>query len=257
MARARVWLLPHSHPAAVLREAARVSPAPSWWQASGKVQADFPGGALPDVVDVDFLADAVPNAVASPGARKALLRRYKREVVQPRLRTYDQEAYATAADRILPGFGVAFSSFQPLSAPGDLLDLRDLERVGNLFFRLWAVCRITGRWPLPVLGGEEAPITIDRCGACPCHEVSVVHAFTACAGTAELRGELWRKVSMPPVAAAGMVLGALFGPARETEHIRFVARAILACGRGRVPEAGGGRALDSAGGGAGGALGVR
>ena len=31
MARARVWLLPHSHPAAVLREAARVSPAPSWW----------------------------------------------------------------------------------------------------------------------------------------------------------------------------------------------------------------------------------
>eukprot|EP00959_Pyramimonas_sp_CCMP1952_P100169 2094834-Pyramimonas_sp.AAC.1 len=110
-----------------MREAARASPAPSWWRASGKVLEEFPGGALPDVVDVDFLADGVPEAVASPGARKALLRRYKREVVQPPLRAYDREAYESAANCTLPGFGVAFSSFQPFSVPGDLRDLRDLE----------------------------------------------------------------------------------------------------------------------------------
>ena len=70
----------------------------------------------------------------------------------------------------------------------------------------------------------------------------------ACVGTAGLREELWRSTPMPPVADMGEVLQALFGPTRGPEHVRFVARALLECGRHVVTSAAGGAGVEAAAG---------
>eukprot|EP00959_Pyramimonas_sp_CCMP1952_P190480 3983730-Pyramimonas_sp.AAC.1 len=35
-----------------------------------------------------------------------------------------------------------------------------------LHYRLWAVARMSGRWPLSVSGGREHPASLRRCRAC-------------------------------------------------------------------------------------------
>ena len=146
MAQAQLWVLPGGHPAVVMREAARSSPAPSWWRRVGNILADLPGGPLPDIIDVAEFTDQIAGATADPGKRKALLKRY---VVRPVLREYDPSVYQVAAARLLPSVGVPFSSFQPAADAASGAVWRSLEDVGSLYFR--AVC---GRYAGPAGAGR-------------------------------------------------------------------------------------------------------
>ena len=86
-----------------------------------------------------------------------------------------------ASRRHLPGLGVSFSFVQ--SQPGvthnQLLQV-DWGRQAPRLYRVWAVCRITGRWPLQVLGQDSAPVYLEQCAACGASNVDVMHAIAAC-----------------------------------------------------------------------------
>ena len=191
---------------------------------------DWPGGGLGDVTEVEALKHDIDN-IAAPGDRKAVLRRYRWEVVRPAMLEYDRSAYNAAAERVIPGLGTSWRTLHPtLRAPtsSELM----AESAHSLHYRLWAVCRLTGRWPLQVLGGGEAPELPDRCQACGSVDVPLLHAFGACPGTTGLRGELRSGMGVPHVATAHPTVDALFGQGHTVEDIRFVGRAVLACAQG-------------------------
>ena len=228
MARARLWVLPADHPAAIMRVAAQASPAPTWWKRIGAVMAGMPGGAIPDINQVEYLTPILSTATSCPAARKDVLRRYRLEVVTPALREYDRPSMEAAVHRVIPTFGMPFEDFMPMgiwSRPPE----PDADFGGNLHYRLWAVCRLTGRWPLPVIGGEDAPALLQRCAACHSPEVAVTHAFTACAHTSALRRTLWSARGQPEPVSNQALLLALFGPEHNTPCVQFVGRALLRC----------------------------
>ncbi|CAE8720354.1 unnamed protein product, partial [Polarella glacialis] len=95
---------------------------------------------------------------AGPAARKKLLRRYRREFVRPVLLERDRSEYIAAACKAIPGGIGAPLDWQP--EPGSL-PFSQLERAAGatawMWFRCWAIIRITGRWPCPVFGFNALP----------------------------------------------------------------------------------------------------
>ena len=107
----------------------------------------------------------------------------------------------------------------------DMLD----DHGGNLYYRLWAICRVTGRWPLPVLGGEDAPLVLPCCGACPSTEVDVSHALLACGHTLASRRQLWASIDGGAPATRQAAFLALFGPGASADCIKYVGWALVRC----------------------------
>ena len=103
------------------------------------------------------------------------------------------------------------------------------ESGGTVNYRMWAVCRMTGKWPLQVLGYGEAPLKLSRCRACGAEAVDVLHALAECVGTAGLYVELAVHVRAPARGRGRMLVEALFGSERAPEHIRYVGRALRTC----------------------------
>ncbi|CAK0864232.1 unnamed protein product, partial [Prorocentrum cordatum] len=221
MARARLWVLPEGHPATAMRDAARQSPAPSWWRAAGQLMASMPNGPIRDISAHEGFTEEVVAARSSPASRRSLLRRYRQEVALPALRAYDQPSVDAAADRPLPCLGLPFRSLMPAMQRGTQQYMFE-DHGGNLYFRLWAVCRVTGRWPLPVLGGEDAPLVLPRCGACPSTEVDVSHALLACGHTSASRRQLWTSIDGGAPTTQQAALLALLGPVATADCIKYV-----------------------------------
>jgi hypothetical protein len=77
---------------------------------------------------------------------------------------YDQEAFARSCTVSFPAFGVPFSAFMP-ELRQTSLDLLSHDGSATLWtgFRIWSLVRVTGKWPLPVYGGDQLPLTLDAC----------------------------------------------------------------------------------------------
>jgi hypothetical protein len=52
-----------------------------------------------------------------------------------------------------------------------------------MWFRCWAIIRITGRWPCPVFGFNALPQVLSYCPACNAEDVTVFHALLSCPAT--------------------------------------------------------------------------
>ncbi|CAK0874388.1 unnamed protein product, partial [Prorocentrum cordatum] len=210
MARARLWVLLEGHTAAVMREAARASLAPYRWRAVGQIMTSMPNGPVPDISLHEGFKEGAVAAQSSPAPRKSLSRRYRQEVAMPALHAYDQPSADTAASRPLPYLERPFGSLMLALQHNLQHDVFD-DHGGSLYYRPWAVCRVIGRWPLPVLGGEAAPLVLPRCGACPSADVDVSHALLACGQTLASGRQLWAFDGGPPATRQAAFL-AFFGP---------------------------------------------
>jgi len=232
MARARLLALPPAHPGARVFAAARASAATTWVSAVGALMLKFPGG-IPDLdAHPLFGGYALTHARACSAARRKLLKSYRQNVVRPALAQHDLAVFQEAAAPVLPGLGFSYSAAVPVpqALPWSLLDL-DLGLVTWRAYRIWATVRVSGRWPLAVLGGSTLPLSLPRCAACGTEHPVVSHPLCACPGTAHLRHDLALEATMPPLRGDHFFLLQLFregpvGPARAA-HIRFVHAAVL------------------------------
>jgi len=232
LARARLFLLPGEHPASNMFEVAS-STCCSTWASSVRAWMDSLDPPLPDVVDWPFAGpQACAKARSDPAARRLLLSSYKFYVVRPAMLKLDLPAFQKAAAASLPVFCLPFSSW--LSGPPglqwNLLDLA-LGPGSWLQFRLWAVVRMSGCWPLQVLGAPLCVPTLPRCGGCGARDVDVWHALFSCPATAALRSSLWSRLPLPPPSCPAQVSQFLFHqsrpPTERREHVHFVAASLL------------------------------
>ena len=216
LARARLFLLPGEHPGASMLAVASGTSCSSW-ASTVRAWMNSLDPPLPDVVAWPFAGpQACATARADPAARRLLLRSYKFYVVRPASLKLDRLAFERAtADALLQW---------------NLLDLA-LGPGSWLHFRLWAVVRMSGCWPLQVLGAPLCVPTLPRCGACGARDVDVWHALFSCPASAALRSSLWSRLPLPPPSSPGQVSQFLFHqsrpPAERREHVHFVAAAVL------------------------------
>ena len=165
----------------------------------------------------------------SSAARKATLKSYRLEVLRPTLLRYDRAAFAKAAMRNLPPFNRSFAALCIFPTPLDP-DMLAGEPGPSFWshYRLWAVARMTGKWPLSVLGGKDHPGLLRRCRACGRRGVSVRHALCACPEFDRERRELF-----PGEPTPDLLLQLLFGDTRcsrtRIQHVVFAGRAIRRC----------------------------
>lgn len=233
MARATIFLLPAEHPTAVSMRIADGNPMITWSSMSRDLMC---GKILPskihDIADTPVCTPALLwKARTDSATRKAVLRRYRWEVVRPILYQYDQAAYAQAATKTIVALGWTFARLQPRPSklPVDLLRL-DTHPSAWRWFKMWAQVRLTGAWPIPTLGGESFPIYIAECPACGSRCITVRHPLCECPGTLVLYRQLCSAVSMPHRQQTSLFMYALFAhdpPVSErAQHVRYVGLAL-------------------------------
>jgi hypothetical protein len=234
MTKARASLLPAGHPVARMLRLAESTMATSWVSAVKLLMNDqkLPSE-IPEVMDMPFCTeDKLQQARGDRVARKLVLSEYKWVVVRPILLEYDRLAYHRTVLKELPVFGVPFTSLVPVPRrPSmDLLMLDDGPSTWSRF-RLWALVRMSGCWPLPIYGGESLPEYVDSCLMCGTSQVSVGHMLCDCVMVAGDRSHLCgvAGIALPCVSKRQFVLE-LFKddatPHARSAHIRFVAAAV-------------------------------
>ena len=179
-------------------------------------------------------AKLVPRAQESKAVRKSLLKRYRWEVVRPVLLRHDRHVYDRAANKLLPAIGMPFKRFSPTveRLPLQLFENNVDDRVWKRY-RCWAIARVTGRWPLCVLGRVQCPIVLQMCSGCRARDITICHALCECSATAALyKG--WRYDGMRCGEGRTNTQGfltALFRPetSRMEEVIDYVGAALLRC----------------------------
>ena len=166
MLRARLQVLPTGHPAAAMLQLATCLVASTW---ASDVREVMVGTILPDQIPelLDHPAatpDKVEEARHEPQLRKRLLKEYKLSAVRPVLLQFDRLAYFEASRKELTYLGWSFGALlaRPTRISIDLLKF-DAGPGTWRWYRLWAVCRMTGRWPMQVLGIVEALESLDMC----------------------------------------------------------------------------------------------
>ena len=157
---------------------------------------------------------------------------YRWQVVRPALFEYDQQAFRKAASEVFPSLRRSFAEL----CPGPSLpDWNLLGWEASPYFwkhyRVWAVTRMTGCWPLSVLGQGGLPATLPRCGACGAIDVGVDHPLVACRATAVHQDLLARDGPRIQDVAPEMALQVLFCeglPSRaRAAHISYVGTAVM------------------------------
>ena len=229
---ARLSVLPLDHPAARVAKAARATPARTWYQSiSALLVSVVPGHPIPEIEVCPTLACEVSRSRECGAARKLALRRYRWEVVRPALRRAETAALEKAASRNLPVFGLPFSAFQPYPERMalDLLAM-DMGPSTWRWFRMWAMVRMTGRWPLAVLGGHVNPEHLASCALCGCEGPDISHALLDCRLLEQPRAVLDSQVGRLPWADPQCTYTMLFGhrplPGHRLQHIKFVGLAL-------------------------------
>ena len=124
--------------------------------------------------------DAVRDLGINVDERLKILQRYKKQVVYPALRRYDDDAFQGFKD----AHGWPYLQFQPFLQrfPRELLQA-NWQRQHWRDYQLWALVRCTGRWPLPLGGMEEFPRLLSFCPLCQKAEAGVTHLLVECEGT--------------------------------------------------------------------------
>ncbi|CAK0875342.1 unnamed protein product [Prorocentrum cordatum] len=153
MARARLTVLPPDHPGAIMYRASRALCVPTWLSDAAALASRLPDPP-PDLDSHPlFPPEALRAAQLDPARRKVLLREYRRFALRPALLRYDQQAFAAGASRVLPSLNRSFAALCPGPAlPDEGMLTWEPGPSFWRYYRLWAVARMTGAWPLPVLG---------------------------------------------------------------------------------------------------------
>ena len=231
---ARIRVLPADHPAAKLCIQALATPAVTWVSQVKQLMRRLPGDQIPDITAVSsFSNDCLSEARKCPVLRKQVVRRYRLEFVHPVIVEYDRIAFQSEASYNFDSFGWCFKDVQscPGPFPGDLF-AEDAAPVLLRWFRLWAVVRISGKWPLHVLGAPAAVPSLDYCHECGTPDIGVDHPLCACpAATADISAG-----GATPSEGEQNFLLALFDDVPQwgemSQHIRFVGKRIDCAMRG-------------------------
>ena len=163
--------------------------------------------------------------------RRALLKRYRWEVVRPCLLEFDGREFAKAAQTKIPVLELPFKSYQTSLcrfAP-ELIDALDHSSDWRAF-RLWSLTRITGEWPLTVYGHMTSSKTISICYSCGVQDGDITHPICHCPTTKGAYEDLTVFPSCPPRAVWPNNLLFLFGEHNSAEErlscIRYVGNSI-------------------------------
>ena len=236
--RARLFVLPDDHPAVEMFKASVVLPNADCWASQIKARMLASRPPVPDIVEVPtFSVRELVSARSDKAVRKLVLRRYRSEVVRPRLLQADAALFETAASKNIVTFGLPFKAFMPSPVAFDAVWL-SLEPVPSswLWYRCWAIVRMTGKWPCVLFGDEELQVTLGQCGACGECDVTVIHALTQCPAVGFRRTELFIQLGILVEVAPSLVpflLKLLFGQALPVtirwKCICFVGQCIAQC----------------------------
>ena len=177
MARARLLAQPADHPGARMLSLARSLSCTTWASVVAGRMAEL----TPPILDIDVhpaFRHPLRNARCSLELRRSLLRDFKLQVVRPALRARDLVAFQRAACARLPALDMSYAVLvpEPQQLPVGMLSL-DFGPHMWREFRMWAVARMSGSWPLPVLGVPCLPVTLSRCAACGDLQVDIAHAL--------------------------------------------------------------------------------
>lgn len=232
---ARIQLSPPDHPARQVQQIADTIPAVCWSRDIRHLMTTGEFGTISEVIACEAITvEEVESAWRCRLARKSLTRFYRQSVVRPILQAWGSKAFAMSADKWIPCFGLNVCSFLhfPEQFDQELL-MMDPCAVRLLCFRVWALARITGKWPMTVCGGEELLDTLPICRCCGAPNISVVHALCSCLHTEGFFGDFAERCVIPDRRHTVPLLSALFGdgaPALQRErHISYVGRSILLC----------------------------
>ena len=240
MLKARLQLLPDSHPAKRLLEVAARSRVFTWASLVTSLQRrrDWPAP-IPDIVDA-FDASRIRDALRSKDSRRYLLRAYRRTCVEPVLREYDLNAFL----QVDASGSWSYTSFQPAFNATLFARLLDMDWDADVwgFYRTWAVVRVTGRWPLALFGWLDLPRTLPECPLCGVSDADVVHVLLSCPHTVEdfrawsLATDCYSPVATrPPWDTFSAALFAEAFSSREdasvagAARVRYVGRCFQAC----------------------------
>ena len=188
---------------------------------------------IPEITDPAFCsAERLEQAYRDHLVRKMLLSEYKWSVVRPVLREYDRQAFSQAAQGDLPALGFSYAAFvpEPSRPPVGLLAL-DAGPGTWTRYRLWALVRMSGCWPLPVFGGDSLPPVLDACSVCGELQMSVAHVFRDCIAVAGAWRRLCHAAAVPPpTVSRNQFIFELFRDdanlVTRVAHIDFVATAV-------------------------------
>ena len=170
---ARVELLSDSHPASALFKLLVAHTRCAWLQQILSITHSL------GLCGPFRLAECERFPKQNPSLRKHVLSIFRKQVLLPmfyRYDSYDQEQLQISCSEPLIGLGFSPAEF--------LFDVTKLEwDTSELLwcwrdFRMWSLVRISGRWPLPLLGHSEFPLQL-ICPACDI-SVGVLHALLTC-----------------------------------------------------------------------------
>jgi hypothetical protein len=234
VARARISLLPEGHPTRAIFDAAKSGTLPSWVPFTQELLA-LPrlGEPIAEITScTGFSDDYIQHARADKAVRKALLRRYRWEVVRPRLLAMDLAEYYDACAKPVPTLGIPFAVLEP--NPGKLsVDLLRMNGAHGAWrwYRAWAMIRVSGRWPAPVWGCRDFPMVLDGCPFCGCTNVNVLHPLLECGGFEAEYAVLKSRWGLPSRLRTDDVVFALFGHtsdiSRVLDVVRFVGTTVM------------------------------
>ena len=119
-------------------------------------------------------------------ARTKLLTRYRRLVVTPILRDYDDKAFKAVAVKM----HWPYLMFQPnlIPCPDSLLN-PNWDRTVWKCYRPWAVVRALGKVPLQVFEAGDLPLYMEHCPLCGAPLADMAHLLCICPGTRDLFGQ--------------------------------------------------------------------
>ena len=234
MALAKLQVLPATHPAARMLEVASQMSARTWRTSVLGLMADaqLPWH-IPAIVDPQVcMAQELEEARQDRFARKKVLVNYRRTWVRPALVDACRARYEKAASALSLYAGLSFLDLQPFEAAlsFDLLDI-DLGSKTWSFFRMWAVARLTGCWPLRSVHGFTTAATLPSCPLCGELFIALTHCLCLCPGTERFNLKLGGAAEYSR-NDKGSTLKAVFGPAHDKEmrarQIEYVCACIMA-----------------------------
>ena len=145
---------------------------------------------------------------------------------------YDRNAYLATARADLPALGASFADFvpEPRRPHIDMLRVATSSGVWTRF-RLWALVRMSGCWPLPTYGGQELPRVLPCCQLCGATQILVDHALCDCPSFQDARVSLQLSTGIPsPITGRSLFLLELLRDRVEPDiraaHIDYVSAVV-------------------------------
>ena len=232
VALAKLFLLPHNHPGGKCVRMALECDFPTWLRRVRHVLNDpkLPQP-IPMIYEQEQVEVYVLEAARSDAKiRKDLLRQYRMQVVRPILRQYDDSAGCEARSKLLPGFSFCF---QDLCREGSSSFSSEFNLWSGtdawLWYRCWAVVRITGAWPVCLFEGTGLPVTLILCPGCGQTHVPVLHALAECPITHCIRQDAAAAGGFPDTSAGQSFLKFLLTDHSDNQITFACQKAVGSC----------------------------